>query len=663
MSEIKTFKSLLVANRGEIASRIIKTANDIGLKTIAVYTDADAMSPHVSIANEAINIGAGPIGDSYLSIKKIIDVAKKAGADAIHPGYGFLSENHNFSEACKSSGIVFVGPSPKSIELMGNKAQAKRIMKNAGVPCVPGEEVENKNDRELMISAETIGFPLMIKAAAGGGGRGMRLVNNITELQKNCEIARSEAENAFGSSEIIFEKAIIDPRHVEIQIMADNFGNVISLGERDCSVQRRHQKIIEESPSPAVDDDLRKNMGEVACAAAKEINYSGAGTVEFLLDENKNFYFLEMNTRLQVEHPVTELVTDLDLVEMQLKVADGQALGVTQEDIELHGHAMEVRLYAEDPSNNFMPSTGKIEVWSPDSSSDTRYDNGIVEGQTISPFYDPMIAKVISKGKDREEAITKLRQSLLKTALFGIKNNRDFLISILSSVAFKSSEVNTSFLENNKFDASAVSLKEVEKAIIGAVIFIDLEAQENRMVSLGLEPELKGWSNIKNLKYPLTLKVAEEVISIELAFKGLTSFDVLNNGTVYKVAYKNDIIMIDGNEYPVFFSEVKNNTLFINISEFSFKAERVTSYLISHEIEDQGNVLAPMHGVIKEIFVSNGDKVEKGQIIFILEAMKMQHEVSATGTGLVSEVNVNEGDQVEAEQQLLNIEMEELNEF
>lgn len=659
MSEIKTFKSLLVANRGEIAARIIKTANDIGLKTIAVYTDADAMSPHVSIANEAINIGAGPIGDSYLSIKKIIDVAKKAGADAIHPGYGFLSENHNFSEACKSSGIVFVGPSPKSIELMGNKAQAKRIMKNAGVPCVPGEEVENKNDRELMISAETIGFPLMIKAAAGGGGRGMRLVNNITELQKNCEIARSEAENAFGSSEIIFEKAIIDPRHVEIQIMADNFGNVISLGERDCSVQRRHQKIIEESPSPAVDDDLRKNMGEVACAAAKEINYSGAGTVEFLLDENKNFYFLEMNTRLQVEHPVTELVTDLDLVEMQLKVADGQALGVTQEDIELHGHAMEVRLYAEDPSNNFMPSTGKIEVWSPDSSSDTRYDNGIVEGQTISPFYDPMIAKVISKGKDREEAITKLRQSLLKTALFGIKNNRDFLISILSSAAFKSSEVNTSFLENNKFDASAVSLKEVEKAIIGAVIFIDLEAQENKMVSLGLEPELKGWSNIKNLKYPITLKVAEEVISIELAFKGLTSFDVLNNGTVYKVAYKNDIIMIDGNEYPVFFSEVKNNTLFINISDFSFKAERVTSSSISHEIEDQGNVLAPMHGIIKEIFVSNGDKVEKGQIIFILEAMKMQHEVSATGTGLVSEVNVNEGDQVEAEQQLLNIEMEE----
>ena len=659
MSEIKTFKSLLVANRGEIASRIIKTANDIGLKTIAIYTDADAMSPHVSIANEAINIGAGPIGDSYLSIKKIIDVAKKAGADAIHPGYGFLSENHNFSEACKSSGIVFVGPSPKSIELMGNKAQAKRIMKNAGVPCVPGEEVENKNDRELMISAETIGFPLMIKAAAGGGGRGMRLVNNITELQKNCEIARSEAENAFGSSEIIFEKAIIDPRHVEIQIMADNFGNVISLGERDCSVQRRHQKIIEESPSPAVDDDLRKNMGEVACAAAKEINYSGAGTVEFLLDENKNFYFLEMNTRLQVEHPVTELVTDLDLVEMQIKVADGQALGVTQEDIELHGHAMEVRLYAEDPSNNFMPSTGKIEVWSPDSSSDTRYDNGIVEGQTISPFYDPMIAKVISKGKDREEAITKLRQSLLKTALFGIKNNRDFLISILSSAAFKSSEVNTSFLENNKFDASGVSLKEIEKAIIGAVIFIDLEAQENKMVSLGLEPELKGWSNIKNLKYPLTLKVAEEVISIELAFKGLTSFDVLNNGTVYKVAYKNDIIMIDGNEYPVFFSEVKNNTLFINISEFSFKAERVTSSSISHEIEDQGNVLAPMHGIIKEIFVSNGDKVEKGQIIFILEAMKMQHEVSATGTGLVSEVNVNEGDQVEAEQQLLNIEMEE----
>ena len=659
MSEVRTFKSILVANRGEIAARIIRTANDIGLKTIAIYTDADAMSPHVSLANEAINIGTGPIAESYLSIEKIIDVAKKTGADAIHPGYGFLSENHNFSEVCNSSGIVFVGPSPKSIELMGNKAQAKRIMKDAGVPCVPGEEVENKNDRELMMSAEAIGFPLMIKAAAGGGGRGMRLVKSITELQKNCEIARSEAKNAFGSSEIIFEKAIIDPRHVEIQIMADNFGNVISLGERDCSVQRRHQKIIEESPSPAVDNDLRRNMGEVACAAAREINYSGAGTVEFLLDENKNFYFLEMNTRLQVEHPVTELVTDLDLVEMQIKVADGQALEIMQEDIELHGHAIEVRLYAEDPSNNFLPSTGKIEVWSPDSSSDTRYDNGIVEGQIISPFYDPMIAKVISKGKDREEAITKLRRSLLRTALFGIKNNRDFLISILSSTAFKGSDVNTSFLENNQFDVTASSLTNVEKAVLGSVIFISQEAQENKMGSFGVESELKGWSNIKNLKYPVTLKVAQDIISTEISFKGSTSFDVLSDGKVYKVAYKNDIIMIDGNEYPVFFNEIKNNTLFINIFDFSFKAERVTSSLVFQEIEDQGNVLAPMHGVIKEIFVSNGDKVEKGQIIFILEAMKMQHEVSATGSGLVSDVLVNEGDQVEAEQQLLNIEMEE----
>ena len=353
------------------------------------------------------------------------------------------------------------------------------------------------------------------------------------------------------------------------------------------------------------------------------------------------------------------MVTDLDLVEMQIKVADGQALEIMQEDIELHGHAIEVRLYAEDPSNNFLPSTGKIEVWSPDSSSDTRYDNGIVEGQIISPFYDPMIAKVISKGKDREEAITKLRRSLLRTALFGIKNNRDFLISILSSTAFKGSDVNTSFLENNQFDVAASSLTNVEKAVLGSVIFISQEAQENKMGSFGVESELKGWSNIKNLKYPVTLKVAQDIISTEISFKGSTWFDVLSDGKVYKVAYKNDIIMIDGNEYPVFFNEIKNNTLFINIFDFSFKAERVTSSLFSQEIEDQGNVLAPMHGVIKEIFVSNGDKIEKGQIIFILEAMKMQHEVSATGSGLVSDVLVNEGDQVEAEQQLLNIEMEE----
>ena len=454
MSELRSLRKLLVANRGEIALRVMKTAKKMGLLTVAVYTDADEQSPHVNFADQSVNIGKGPIAESYLSIEKIMEVALSTGCDAVHPGYGFLSENSDFAEACEKAKVTFVGPSSKAIEAMGNKAKAKAIMKEAGVPCIPGAEVANKNDRELQLAAESVGFPLMIKAAAGGGGRGMRLVNNISDLQKSCEIAKAEALSAFGSSEIILEKSIVEPRHIEIQIMADNFGNIISLGERDCSVQRRHQKIIEESPSPVVDAELRTKMGEVACLAGKVINYSGAGTIEFLLDKDKNFYFLEMNTRLQVEHPVTEMVTGLDLVELQLNIADDQELPLSQEQVQLCGHSLEVRLYAEDPWKNFLPSTGKIEVWRKHKSPDTRYDDGIVEGQVISPFYDPMLAKVISNGKNREQAIDTLKQSLQNTALYGVKNNRDFLIAILSSEAFRHEDVNTSFLETNDFSAS-----------------------------------------------------------------------------------------------------------------------------------------------------------------------------------------------------------------
>jgi geranyl-CoA carboxylase alpha subunit len=659
MSKIKNIQSILIANRGEIAVRIIKTANDLGLRTIAVYTDADKMAPHVSLANEAINIGEGPIADSYLSIERIIEAALKTDAQAIHPGYGFLSENHKFSEACEKSGIIFVGPSSRAIELMGNKAQAKRIMKIAGVPCVPGDEVNNKNDRELLITAETIGFPLMIKAAAGGGGRGMRLVNHISELQKSCEIARSEAQNAFGSSEIIFEKAIIEPRHIEIQIMADNFGNVISLGERDCSVQRRHQKIIEESPSPVVGSELRKKMGEVACAAAKEINYSGAGTIEFLLDKDMNFYFLEMNTRLQVEHPVTEMVTGLNLVEMQLKVADGQALDLNQDDVVLTGHSIEVRLYAEDPLNRFLPSTGKIEVWRPDNLSDTRYDSGIVEDQLITPFYDPMIAKIISKGKNRKDAINKLRNSLLKTALFGVKNNRDFLISILESDAFNGLEVNTSFLENNKFDDLPTKIKNSEKAIMASLIFVKSQASELINSSLQIEKELLGWSNVKNLKHPVFLEFKDEIIKTDVSFTGLTSFKANSERKEDNITFEENVILMNGKKYSLYFTEIKENTLYVNINGESFKIEKANSSSKSDEEDDPGSILAPMHGVIKEINIRSGDKIKKGQILFILEAMKMQHEVTARSDGFVSEVFTKIGEQVSADQQLLNIKLEE----
>jgi geranyl-CoA carboxylase alpha subunit len=379
--------------------------------------------------------------------------------------------------------------------------------------------------------------------------------------------------------------------------MADNFGNVISLGERDCSVQRRHQKIIEESPSPVVGFELRKKMGEVACAAAKEINYSGAGTIEFLLDKDMNFYFLEMNTRLQVEHPVTEMVTGLNLVEMQLKVADGQALDLNQDDVVLTGHSIEVRLYAEDPLNRFLPSTGKIEVWRPDNLSDTRYDSGIVEDQLITPFYDPMIAKIISKGKNRKDAINKLRNSLLKTALFGVKNNRDFLISILESDAFNGLEVNTSFLENNKFDDLPTKIKNSEKAIMASLIFVKSQASELINSSLQIEKELLGWSNVKNLKHPVFLEFKDEIIKTDVSFTGLTSFKANSERKEDNITFEENVILMNGKKYSLYFTEIKENTLYVNINGESFKIEKANSSSKSAEEDDPGSILAPMHGV------------------------------------------------------------------
>ncbi|RMF12385.1 MAG: ATP-grasp domain-containing protein, partial [Candidatus Dadabacteria bacterium] len=399
-----TIHRVLVANRGEIAVRVMRTARRLGLKTVAVYSEADADMPHVSAADLAVCIGPPQVAASYLNVEAILDAAKRTGADAIHPGYGFLSENADFAEVCAQHGITFVGPPVEAIRLMGNKRAAKVRMIEAGVPCVPGYEGEDQADETLIAEAQRIGFPLMVKAAAGGGGRGMRIVHEADALPAALRSARSEAKGAFGSDELILERAVIAPRHVEIQVFGDTHGNVIHLGERDCSMQRRHQKVVEEAPSPAVDPELRAQMGEAAVRAAQACGYVGAGTVEFLLDDERNFYFLEMNTRLQVEHPVTESVTGEDLVEWQFRVADGQPLPLTQEQVELHGASIEVRLYAEDPANGFRPQTGRIEALGWPDHPDVRIDTGVGEGNEISPFYDPMIAKIISRGPDREHA-------------------------------------------------------------------------------------------------------------------------------------------------------------------------------------------------------------------------------------------------------------------
>jgi len=441
-----SFSKILVANRGEIAWRVMRTAKAMGYRTVAVYSDADKDAPHVAFADEAVRIGPPPVGESYLSIERILEAAKASGADALHPGYGFLSENEAFAAACGKAGLTFIGPPPAAIAAMGNKAAAKRRMIEAGVPCVPGYQGADQNDDHLATAARKIGLPVMVKAAAGGGGRGMRLVERDGDLLEAIRTARAEAESAFGSGELILEKAVVDARHVEIQVFADNHGNVIHLGERDCSVQRRHQKVIEEAPSPAVDAGLRSRMGAAAVAAAEAIGYRGAGTVEFLLGGDGAFYFLEMNTRLQVEHPVTEAITGLDLVDWQLRVARGERLPLTQEQVTLAGHAIEVRLYAEDPAANFTPQTGQIDVWSPAEETGLRIDHGILTGAQITPFYDPLLAKVIAYGEDREESRRRLIRGLVNSSALGIATNKEFLIQILEEQEFIDGEATTAFI-------------------------------------------------------------------------------------------------------------------------------------------------------------------------------------------------------------------------
>jgi geranyl-CoA carboxylase alpha subunit len=447
------FTTILIANRGEIACRIIRSAHALGYRTVAVYSQADEGAPHVRLADRAVMIGPPSVRDSYLNSERLIAAARAAGADAVHPGYGFLSENAEFAQACVDAGLVFIGPSPAAIAAMGNKAAAKRAMIAAGVPCIPGfQDSSDQSDERLIAEAHHVGFPLLIKAAAGGGGRGMRLVKSADALQSAIASARSESESAFGSGELILERAIMDGRHVEIQVFGDSHGHVIHLGERDCSVQRRHQKVVEESPSPAVTPELRERMGVAAITAAGSIGYVGAGTVEFMLDASGAFYFLEMNTRLQVEHPVTELVTGLDLVELQLRVAAGEPLPLTQDELRLTGHAIEVRLYAEDPYAGYLPQSGQIHAWLPATGPGVRVDHGVRAGQPITPHYDPMIAKVIAFGQHRDEARRRLVRALGDTVLLGPPNNKQFLADILEHPVFVAGGATTRFLEQHLSD-------------------------------------------------------------------------------------------------------------------------------------------------------------------------------------------------------------------
>ncbi|MDP6222800.1 MAG: acetyl-CoA carboxylase biotin carboxylase subunit [Candidatus Micropelagos thuwalensis] len=670
---MSSIRKILIANRGEIAVRVIQTARRLGISTVAVYSDADVEAPHVALADEAILIGPGPVGESYLVIDNILEAARQTNADAIHPGYGFLSENADFADAVQKAGLIFIGPDAEAISLMGNKAAAKRRMIEAGVPCVPGYEDADQSDERLIQAAKEIKFPIMVKAAAGGGGRGMRLVQDMDEFKSALVTARSEAANAFGSDELILEKAIIYPRHVEIQVFADRYGHVVHLGERDCSVQRRHQKVIEESPCPVMTPELRADMGAAAVEAARNINYVGAGTVEFLLDQSGAYYFLEMNTRLQVEHPVTEMVTGLDLVELQIKVAQGDTLDLQQEDVSLDGHAIEVRLYAEDPNNDFMPATGKIAAWRPAVMENVRFDDGVVEGQNISPFYDPMVAKVIAYGDDRETARKRLVEALRQTALLGPATNRDFLVTCLEKETFIKGEATTAFIGEifGETGYTAEPLSSEMVALQGVLHFIhDREQALSRAISV--PDALKNFSTSGSLQTPYSLLIGDEVFDLTVSSAKVGSYHVdiaVEEGADKVLIETHDVEQVSpdvsisfnvNNQIIKSLAVIDSNVLYhaLQSADTAIFLSSINQLVVTDDGADGsagGLVTAPLHGRVIDVFVKVGDKVAEGQKLAIIEAMKMQHEIFSEVEGIVVDVRIVSDQQVSVNDLMIEI--------
>ncbi len=661
MAKVKPtpFNSILIANRGEIACRVMRTAKEMGLTTIAVYSDADADAPHVKLADQAVHIGTSPVGESYLDMDKILTAAKETGAEAIHPGYGFLSENAAFAKACKKAGLVFIGPEPDAIELMGDKAKSKRRMIKAGVPCVPGYQGEKQDDKTLLKESKSIGFPIMVKAAAGGGGRGMRFVDDPKALPDAIKDARSEAANAFGSEVLILERAVQRPRHVEIQVFADKYGNTIHLGERDCSVQRRHQKVLEEAPCPVMTPELREAMGAAAVKAAKDIGYVGAGTVEFMLDSSDEFYFLEMNTRLQVEHPVTEMVTGLDLVALQIRVARGEKLGLQQDNISLTGHAIEARLYAEDPANDFLPATGPIHLWQPYQGDGIRIDSGIETGGEVSPFYDPMIAKVIAYGQTREEARTKLIKALEETAIFGVKTNRAFLIDALGHPVFADCEATTAFIAENFSDNDLAERPlSNEDAAIAATTQYLLSREDALKRSLPIACDLLDWTSASKIGTPFQYEDCLVVITPKSG--GHYAADIEDKTYEVSVLSRHAntaLISVDGQRHRAHFNAPSEAILEFSVGARTHSVTNLNAIIVSAEdAAGAGAVIAPMHGSLLELFVKTGNKVSKGQRLAILEAMKMQHEILAEAEGEITAIHVQAGTQVSADTIMIEID-------
>ncbi|ELP2672577.1 acetyl/propionyl/methylcrotonyl-CoA carboxylase subunit alpha [Vibrio parahaemolyticus] len=665
------FKRILIANRGEIACRIIKTAKSMAIETVAVYSEADRSSLHVKQADFAEFIGPAPASESYLDIDAIIGAAKKWQADAIHPGYGFLSENPKLAKACSENGIVFIGPSTSAIEAMGSKSQAKAIMSEANVPLVPGYHGTDNSVEHLLAEAEKIGYPVMLKATQGGGGKGMRVVNSEAEMPLAIDGAQREALSSFGDKQLLVEKCILQPRHVEVQVFADQHGNCVYLSDRDCSIQRRHQKVVEEAPAPGLSDELRKQMGEAAVQAAQAIDYVGAGTVEFLLDSRGEFYFMEMNTRLQVEHPVTELITGVDLVEWQFKVAAGEHLPISQSEITHNGHSIELRIYAEDADNDFMPSTGCIDyLQEPISDNNVRLayvrvDSGVTQGDTISEYYDPMISKLIVWGKTRDIALKQLKQALTQYHVRGVTTNIGYLHSIISQPAFAEIELDTGFLITHQqgINEQQSVADSIWLTLAAVARWNDLILKSDR--STLPAPTTQGFRlSVDNVyRFNFTDANANHQVRLQQSSQETGALH-LNHITVRCGEELHQVTLLESdNPFIVDIDNVRYTFNALNDDQkttvFYLGQQRTFAHQPSFESpkgkDDELSPTAPLNGVISAVMVNKGDKVAAGDPLLVLEAMKMEYTITAPVAATVDEVFYQHGDQVQHGSILLHL--------
>jgi 3-methylcrotonyl-CoA carboxylase alpha subunit len=664
--ECRMFDTVLIANRGEIACRIIATCRRMAIRTVAVYSDADANSRHVRLADTAVRIGPPPARESYLAIDRILEAAKATGAQAIHPGYGFLAENAEFAEACARAGFVFIGPPPAAIRAMGSKAAAKHLMREAGVPMTPGYDGPNQDPEFLEKQAGAIGYPVMIKANAGGGGKGMRRVNAREQFQAALAGCRREAVAAFGDDSVLIEKYLVGPRHVEVQVFGDTHGNVISLFERDCSVQRRNQKVIEEAPAPQISEKLRDALSEAGRRAAGAVSYVGAGTVEFLVDREGGFHFMEMNTRLQVEHPVTEMITGLDLVEWQLRVAAGEPLPLKQEGLTMHGDAIEARIYAEDPAHDFLPSIGRlVHLRFPATSEHVRVDSGVEQGDTITQFYDPMIAKLVAWDETRELASLKLRQALSDVQIVGVANNVGFLERLVTSPSFAEARLDTGLIEREHNWIAAAEDAPQNDAFALAALAMILMGRNEAIAGLPISPwaARDGWRMNGRYARAFDFKHGEDTTTVIVDY-GDGTYRASVGSSFYEVSGELEtdgslFALIDGKSRRVNVIQTKGK-----LHVFLEGKRVLLTYDDPLDVEmkygsKESNFLAPMPGRVIALSVRPGERVEKGAALMVLEAMKMECTIHAPVPGSVGEFHFSAGDQVNEGAELLRFDRDD----